>query len=355
MSRFLQSRYASLEAYVPGEQPQDKKYIKLNTNESPYPPSPGVLAAVNEAEAARLRLYPDPECKVLTRKLAAMLDVETENVFLTNGSDDSLNFAFMAFAGGNTPAVFPDITYGFYKVFAQLHHIPTRIVPLKPDFTLDPADYYNAGGMVVITNPNAPTGMLRTRDELEQVIRSNPDHVVVIDEAYIDFGGESCIPLTKKYDNLLVVQTFSKSRCLAGARLGFAVGNKELIADLTRLKYSTNPYCINRITLAAGEAAVDENDYYMGHCREIMATRTKTARALTELGFEVLPSAANFIFAKPPKLSGEALYKALKDRGILVRYFSAPRTKDYVRITIGTPAEMDALIAAVQTLCGTVS
>ncbi len=352
MSKYMQSRFASLAAYVPGEQPQDKKYIKLNTNESPYPPSPGVLAVVNGDEAAKLRLYPDPECKVLTRKLATLLDVEPENVFITNGSDDSLNFAFMAFAGPDTPAVFADITYGFYKVFAQLHNIPARVIPLKPDFTLDPAEYYRAGGMVVIANPNAPTGLPRTRDELEEVIRQNPDHVVVIDEAYVDFGGESCIPLTKKYDNLLVVQTFSKSRCLAGGRLGFAVGHKDLIADLTKLKYSTNPYCINRLTLAAGEAAVDENDYYMDHCREIMDTRQTTTDALRDMGFEVLPSAANFIFAKPPKMSGEALYLALKDRGILVRYFSAPRTCDYVRITIGTPAEMAALVQAVGEICG---
>lgn len=346
MSRYLQTKYQSLEAYVPGEQPQDKAYIKLNTNESPYPPSPGVLAVVNAEQASQLRLYSDPECTVLRKELATLFQVEPENVYAANGSDDILNFAFMAFSGGDTPAVFPEISYGFYKVFAELHNIPYRTVPLKADFSLDPTDYYQAGGLVVIANPNAPTGLARTRDEMEEIVRRNPDHVVVIDEAYVDFGGESCVPLTRKYDNVLVVQTFSKSRCMAGARLGFAIGNKALIEDLTKLKYSTNPYNLNRITLAAGEEAVRENDYYMNLCNEIIRTREHTTKALREMGFEVLDSSANFVFARHPQLDGEALYLGLKERGVLVRHFTSPKICAFNRITIGTPEQMNVLLEA---------
>lgn len=348
MSRFLQARYQPLEAYTPGEQPQDKTYIKLNTNESPYPPSPGVLAAVNAEQASLLRLYSDPECTELRKRLAALYDVQYENVFVTNGSDDALNFAFMAFAGTDVPAVFPDISYGFYKVFAQLNGIPYRTIPLREDFTLCPSDYYNAEGMVVIANPNAPTGLARARDEMEEIVRQNPDHVVLIDEAYVDFGAESCIPLTKKYDNLLVVQTFSKSRSMAGARLGFAIGSADLIADLTKLKYSTNPYSLNRITLAAGAAAVAENDYFMQHCADIIRTRTKTTARLREMGFEVPESCANFVFARHPKLSGEALYTELKARGVLVRHFTSPRISAFNRITIGTPEEMETMLKYIE-------
>ncbi len=351
MSRFISSRFDTLKEYIPGEQPQDKKYIKLNTNESPYPPSPAVIERLNSAEAEKLKLYSDPDCRGVRVRLAALYGVEAENVIVTNGSDEALNFAFMAYT--DRGAVFPDISYGFYKVFAQLYGIAARQIPLREDFSIDPAAYYHAGGaMVVIANPNAPTGLTLPLDAIEEIVRTNPDSVVVIDEAYIDFGGESAIPLTKKYDNLLVVQTFSKSRSMAGARLGYAIGNAALIADLNKLRCSTNPYNVNRLTLAAGEAAIDTQAYYDENCRKIIATREKTAAALREMGFVVTDSRANFLFAKTDKMSGGDLYRALRERGILVRHFATARIADYNRITVGAPEEMDALLAAVRDILG---
>ena len=343
MSRYLNPRYTALEVYTPGEQPRDMQYVKLNTNESPYPPAPGVAEAV-AAEVNRLQLYSDPECAELRDAIAALYGVRRENVYVSNGSDDILNFAFMAFAGGDVPARFPDISYGFYKVFAELNGVRYTRVPLKPDFSIDPADYLANDGFIAIANPNAPTGLTLTRDQIEGILRANPDHVVLIDEAYVDFGAESCLPLVAEYDNLLVVQTFSKSRSLAGGRLGFAIAQKGLIDDLNRIKYSTNPYNVNRMTLAAGTAAIAQNDYYMENCRRIMETRADATRRLTGMGFEVLPSSANFIFARTDRIEGGALYRALKARGVLVRHFDAPRISDYNRITIGTPAQMDVLI-----------
>lgn len=346
MSRFLNPKYEALEVYTPGEQPQDMQYIKLNTNESPYPPSPGVLKAVNAQETARLRLYSDPECKGLRTALAELHDLKMENIYLSNGSDDILNFAFMAF--GADGAVFPAISYGFYKVFAQLHGVAARPIPLREDFTINPADYYDSGALVVIANPNAPTGLCLSLEEIESILQRNPDHVVVIDEAYVDFGGESAVSLVGKYRNLLVVQTFSKSRSMAGARLGFAMADAELIADLDRIKYSTNPYNINRLTLVAGEAAVAENDYYMENCRKIMDTREYTTAALEAMGFTVLPSKTNFVFAGSSAIGGRTLYEELKKRGILVRHFSDPEIADFNRITIGTRTEMEVLIQTIR-------
>ena len=351
MSRYLSSRLTSLEEYVPGEQPQDKKYIKLNTNESPYPPSPAVIERLNAAEAANLKLYSDPDCRGVRTRLAALYGVEKENVLVTNGSDEALNFAFMAYT--DRGAIFPDISYGFYKVFAQLYGIKAKIVPLKEDFTIDPADYFDAGGaMVVIANPNAPTGLTLPLTAIEQIVQQNPDSVVLIDEAYVDFGGESAIPLTKRYDNLLVVQTFSKSRSLAGARLGYAIGNASLIADLNKIRCSTNPYNVNRLTLAAGEAAIDTQPYYTENCKKIIETRQQTAAALRDMGFTVTDSRANFLFAKSARIGGEALYRALRERGILVRHFTSSRIADYNRITVGAPEEMQALLTAVREILG---
>ena len=344
MSRFISHRFDALKEYVPGEQPQDKKYIKLNTNESPYPPAPAVIDRINAAEVENLKLYSDPECRVLRQMLAAQYGVTPENVFVSNGSDESLSFAFMAFCDKDCGAVFPDISYGFYKVYAQLYGIDYRTVSLKDDFTVDPADYYNAGGTVVIANPNAPTGLSLTADQVEEIVRQNPQNVVLIDEAYVDFGGESVVPLTKEYDNLLVVQTFSKSRSMAGARLGFAIGNEALIADLNKIKFSTNPYNVNRLTAAAGEATLSAQDYYNGNCRKIMETRAWTAEKLSALGFTLTDSHTNFLFARSDKMDGGDLYRALKARGILVRHFDAPRISPYLRITVGTPAEMEALV-----------
>lgn len=344
MSRFFSEKYSQLEAYVPGEQPRDMQYVKLNTNESPYPPSPLVLERVKE-ECGRLNLYSDPECTGLRAKAAALAGVEPENVLLTNGSDEVLNFAFMAFGDGAHPFVFPNITYGFYPVVCQLNNIPYEEIPLKEDFSICVEDYIGVGKHIIIANPNAPTGIALPVSEIERIVASNPDNIVLIDEAYVDFGGESCIPLTAKYGNLLVIQTFSKSRSLAGARLGFAVGGRELIADLNTLKYSTNPYNINRMSMVAGEAAVDDNGYYMANCRRIAETRAYTVERLTALGFTVLPSKANFVFAKSPDISGLELYQELKRRGVLIRHFTRPEISQYNRITIGTKEQMDRLLA----------
>ena len=346
MSKFLKNRYWTLEAYTPGEQPRDKKYIKLNTNESPFPPSDGVINAVNSQEVKDLRLYSDPTGIALKTALADLHGVTPNNIFLSNGSDDILNFSFMAFTENG--AMFPEISYGFYSVFAELHGIDYVTVPLKDDFSIDPEDYKGDGRMVVIANPNAPTGLCLTLMQVEGILKANPDSVVVIDEAYVDFGGESAYPLTKKYKNLLVVQTFSKSRSMAGARLGFVIADEELIADLERIKYSTNPYNINRLTMVAGVAAVKDNDYYMENCKKIIANREYTTKELEALGFYVIPSKANFIFAKSDKIGGEELYLKLKDSGILVRHFTKEKIKDFNRITIGSKSEMEAFVKAVK-------
>lgn len=350
MSRFLNEKYKKLEAYTPGEQPRDMKYIKLNTNESPYPPSQGVLDVINSQQAADLRLYSDPECKHLKNAIAELYGVDYDNIYLSNGSDDILNFSFMAFAGNGVKAAFPEISYGFYKVYAELYGLDYIKIPLKEDFSVCAKDYIGLNCFIVIANPNAPTGKTITKDEIIQILESNPDNVVLIDEAYVDFGGESVYPLIKEYKNLLVVQTFSKSRSMAGARLGFAFGDKELISDLNKIKYSTNPYNINRLTLAAGEAAIKENDYYMQNCKKIIENREFTANKLKELGFDVIDSKANFIFAKSNAVSGETLYLSLKAKGILVRHFRDEKIKDYVRITIGAKEDMETFISTVKTI-----
>lgn len=347
MSRFFSEKYSVLEAYVPGEQPKDMKYIKLNTNESPFPPSPAVEEAVRE-EAGRLNLYSDPEVTELTRAAAKLFGVGYDEILMTNGSDEILNFAFMAFCDGKRGIAFPDVTYGFYPVFAALNAIPCREIRLKDDFSVDPDDYIGIPENVVIANPNAPTGMTLSLSDIERIVASDPSRVVIIDEAYVDFGGESAIPLTKKYDNLLVTGTFSKSRSLAGGRLGFGIGSRELIADLKIIKYSTNPYNVNRMTAAAGLAAIRDNAYYMKNAKTVMENRTYTEGALRELGFRVLPSAANFVFAESPDISGEELYLKLKAHGILVRHFTKKRIESFNRITVGTLEQMRALVLAAE-------
>ena len=347
MSRFFSNRFQNLVPYTPGEQPRDMQYIKLNTNESPFPPSPMVEAAV-EAESRKLQLYSDPDCKKLIEALSKTYGVQPSQIIAVNGSDEVLNFAFMAFADEEHPLAFPDITYGFYPVFAELNRIPYKEIPLTEDFSIRADDYIGIPNTVVIANPNAPTGKYLPLSEIERIVASDPDRVVIVDEAYIDFGGESAISLVDKYDNLLVTQTFSKSRSMAGARLGFGIGNEKLIADLHTIRYSTNPYNVNRMTEAAGAAALAENNYYMNNCKTIMENRAYTADALQKLGFEVLDSMANFVFAKSPRIDGEELYLKLKQRGILVRHFTKPRIKDYNRITIGTAEQMQTLIRAVQ-------
>lgn len=350
MSEFLNRRLQKMTAYTPGEQPQDKKYIKLNTNESPYPPSLGVIRAVTGGEVEDLRLYCDPECKRLKQALADLTQMETENIFLSNGSDDILNFAFMAY--GHNGAVYADITYGFYSVFAELYGVESEVIALNDDFTLNVDAFCNKNKFLVIANPNAPTGMEISLDAIEKIVRTNPNAVVLIDEAYVDFGGTSCAELTRKYKNLLCVGTFSKSRSLAGARLGYAIANKELINDLETIKYATNPYNINRLTQLIGYHAVKENDYYMANCKRIMENRDYTAKALTQLGFSVLPSKANFIFAQSDAIDGRTLYEKLKEKGVLIRHFEKDRIRNYNRITIGSREEMEAFISKVKEILG---
>lgn len=349
MSRFLSAKYATLTPYVPGEQPRDMKYVKLNTNESPFPPSTRVVAAA-EREANRLNLYSDPECTELKIAAAKLYGVEPKNVLPVNGSDEILYFAFLAYGDDQNPFAFADISYGFYPVYARFSGVPSREIPLKNDFSLDYRDYLGICEHVLIANPNAPTGTCLPIWQIEEIVRSNPDRVVIIDEAYIDFGGESCVPLIQKYDNLLVIQTFSKSRSLAGARLGFGIGSEGLMRDLNTVKYSINPYNVNRMTQAAGVAAIEDNSYYLANADTIMATRAEATEQLQSLGFSVLPSSANFVFAKSGSLSGETLYKELKARGVLVRHFTKERIKDFCRITIGTREQMQVLITNIQAI-----
>jgi len=344
MSRFISERFEKLNAYTPGEQPRDFSYIKLNTNESPYPPAPKVVEAIGQKELQELRLYSDPECRFLREALAAHYGVTPANVTVGNGSDELLSFAFMAFCDKRIGVSYPEISYGFYSVFADLYGLTTTELPLRDDFTVNPEDYFNLGTTIVLANPNAPTGCCLPVADIEHIVAANPNNVVIIDEAYIDFGGESCIPLTKSYDNLLVVQTYSKSRSLAGARLGYAVGSVELIADLEKLRYSTNPYNVNRLTLLVGTAALSQQEYYDNNNHQIILNREYTVKGLRNLGFVLTDSKANFIFAKHPKLSGQTLYQRLREQGILVRHFGKPLISDYVRITIGTEEQMKTLI-----------
>ncbi len=349
MSRFLTEKQKNLIPYTPGEQPKILNLIKLNTNESPYPPAAETVAAAEE-EAKRLHLYPDPTCSALCEAFAKRWGVDADEVIAVNGSDEILNFAFMAFCDETHPAVFPDITYGFYPVFADLNHVPYEEIPLEKDLSVDPGKYMGIGKNIFLANPNAPTGIALSVDVIEQIVASNPNNLVVIDEAYVDFGGESCIPLIKKYDNLLVTQTFSKSRSMAGARLGFGIGCKELIQDLNTIRYSTNPYNINRMTMASGIATLKNDDITAKNCENIIKTREKTVAELNRIGFETTDSKANFIFAKHSGIDGKELYLKLKDRGILVRHFDKERICQYNRITVGTPEQMKILTVTIKTI-----
>lgn len=357
MSKFMSNKFSSLTPYTPGEQPRERKYIKLNTNESPFPPSEAVFEAVAN-ETKKLMLYSDPTSKELTEAVAQRYGLGYENVLMTNGSDEILNFAFMAFSDTENPIVFPETTYGFYPVFAQLNNIPYETIPLESDFTIDYKKYCGINKNTVIANPNAPTGILMPLCEIEEIVKSNPDNVVIIDEAYIDFcdfdgdvlgvNPSSAVNLLSKYDNLIVTQTFSKSRSLAGARLGFGMASPELIRDMNTIKYSTNPYNVNRMTAAAGTAAIRNDEYYMKNCKKIIETREYTKSALETEGFRVLPSSANFLFIKADFISGEELYTELRNEGILVRHFDSPALKSYNRVTVGSREEMDAFLCAVR-------
>lgn len=351
MSRFFSSKYDAMTPYTPGEQPQDKVYTKLNTNESPFPPVEEVMDDVR-AKTRSLHLYCDPNCVELRKTIAGIYNISPDEVVFTNGSDDALNFCFMAFCDEKHPAVFADITYGFYPVFANLNFVPYTEIPLEDDLTIDIAKYFHANGTIFIANPNAPTGIALTTDQIEQILQNNPDNIVVVDEAYVDFGADSMIPFINKYNNLIVIQTFSKFRSFAGGRLGYAVACKELINDLNTIRYSTNPYNINSLTMAAGIATLEHNDACIAHSKVIQENRAYTVAKLKELGFEMTESKANFIFARSDRIGGEELYLKLKDKGVLIRHLSVERIRDYNRITIGSREQMDTLIEKIKEILG---
>ena len=351
MSRFFSPTLSSLEPYTPGEQPQDRSYVKLNTNESPYPPAPAVLEAIQK-ETGRLQLYPDPACAALRQKAAAYYGLEPDQIMAGNGSDENLFFALRAFCDENHPLAHADITYGCYAVWCGLLHIPEDIIPLEADFSLDPIQYHGRKETIVIANPNAPTGLALPPEAIGAIADANPDNVVIVDEAYVDFGAQSCVPLIASHDNLLVVQTFSKSRQMAGARLGLTMGNRELIADMERVRSSLNPYNINRMTLAAGIAALESTGYFNETRHQIMETRAWTAGELARRGFELTHSQTNFLFARTDRMEGGTLYQALRDKGVLVRHFSAPRISDWLRITVGTMEQMETLLNKLDEILG---
>lgn len=347
MSQFLDPKYASFEEYTPGEQPKNFVYTKLNTNESPYPPGPAVIKAVSDPDLiSRLRLYSDPTMSRLKKALADRYDVSPENVFVSNGSDEILNFAFMAF--GQDGVLFPEISYGFYEVFGDVNQREYQKVPLMDNFDVRVSDYFASGKMVVLANPNAPTGKAVSREDVARICERNKDHVVLIDEAYVDFGAESCVSLISRYENLLVVHTYSKSRSLAGARLGFSFASETLTKDLEKIKFSTNPYNVNSLTAEAGIAALSEDSYYQENAEKIKKTRAWTEKELRSLGFEVVPSLSNFLFVRSDLISGEELYRTLKSKRVLVRHFDSPKISDYNRITIGTPEQMELLMQKIR-------
>ena len=350
MSRYWSDLVNTLTPYVPGEQPQREKWVKLNTNESPYEPSSRVLAAIAAVSGNSLRLYPDPESLELKQAFAERNGLRPDQVFIGNGSDEVLAHTFQALLKHDKPLYFPDISYSFYPVWCELYGITHRDVPVSGDFTIDPATYPSDNGGIIIPNPNAPTGLLMGLDAIRSLLRNNGESVVVIDEAYIDFGGESAVQLIGEFDNLLVVQTLSKSRALAGLRVGVAMGSVELIEGLERVKNSFNSYPLDTLAQHAALASLQDEAYFRASCQRVIASRDRLTLEMTGMGFEVLPSAANFIFATHPQHTASALFAALREQGIIVRYFDKPRINEYLRISIGTDDQCDALLAALQGL-----
>lgn len=344
MSRYWNDHVKTLKPYVPGEQPKDKKYIKLNTNENPYGPSKKVLESVKKATCDDLKLYPDPTCSDLSAEIAEYYGLNKDEVFLGNGSDEILAFVFMTFFQKGRKVLFPEISYTFYNVYAEMFNLDYELIKLDENFDIPLAQFNQKNGGIIFPNPNAPTGKYIDTKSIIEVIENNTDTVVVVDEAYIDFGGKSMVEYINKYPNLLVIQTFSKSRSLAGLRVGFAMGNAQLIEGLNRVKNSFNSYTIDRLALAGAMEAIRDDDYFNETRNKIMKTREETVRKLEELDFKVLKSQANFIFIKHNHAKGQYLYEELKNNGILVRHFNRDRIEDYLRVTIGTDQEMDVLI-----------
>ena len=350
MDKPFLKRLRRIDPYVPGEQPQSDDIIKLNANENPYPPAPGVQQALRDFDASRLALYPDANGKALKTALANRFGVKPSQVFLGNGSDDVLALAFQSFFCSDEPVLYPDITYSFYPVWCDLFCIPYETVPLDENFCVNIRDYDRPNGGIVLPNPNAPTGRGVSLAFLEDLLQHNADCVVIIDEAYVDFGAQSAVPLIEKYENLLVVQTMSKSRSLAGLRIGYALGSETLIATLEAVKNSYNSYTMDAVALAAGEAAVADEAYFQETCCKVVATRERTADALRGLGFVVPPSLTNFLFVTHPDKNASDIFAALRERGIFIRYFKLPRIDNYLRITVGTDEQMDRLIDALRDL-----
>lgn len=351
MSRFIDERLSNLEAYVPGEQPKPGEFIKLNTNEFPYPPANSVKKAAADA-TMNMNLYSDLTCKELTDSFSKVFGYGNKNVVFTNGSDEALYLSFLTFCGKNLGVAYPDITYGFYSVYAELCGIESTVIPLDNDLSVVPNDYFGLNKTIVIANPNAPTGKMLSIDEIEEIVKSNPDNVVVIDEAYADFSGQTCVKLIEKYDNLVVIGTFSKSRGMAGARLGYLIACEELVNDIQRVKFSINPYNVNSLTQAVGKAVLDNNDYYADRVKEICETRDSFSNSLIALGFEVIPSNTNFVFAKHISINGKEIASKLRERGILIRRFDKARISEYLRISVGTPEQMKAVISALKDIIG---
>lgn len=350
MSKYWNETVNNIEPYVPGEQPKDKKYIKLNTNENPYPPSKKAIEAMENAINDDLKLYPDPTCSELISEIAVKYGVDKDEVFVGNGSDEVLAFSFMTFFSREKKILFPDISYTFYKVYSELFKLNYELVQLDDDFNIPLDEFKKPNGGIIIPNPNAPTGKYIDTENLRNLIEVNKESVVIIDEAYVDFGGESMVKFVKDYQNLLVVQTLSKSRSLAGMRVGFALGHRDLIEGLNRIKNSMNSYTIDRVALAGAKAAINDNEHFNKITKKIINTRENSTNQLRELGFKVLESKANFIFVTHEKANGKFLYESLKDNGILVRYFNKDRIDNYLRITIGTDNEMNVLIDKIKTI-----
>ena len=351
--RFWSPEVRDLEPYVPGEQPKIQNLLKLNTNENPYPPSPKVVDAVQAVlahQADALRLYPDPDATVLKQAIAKQQNVDVSQVFVGNGSDEVLAHIFKAFFIQQEPILYPDITYSFYPVYSQFFGVQTKQIPLNEKFEIDISDYEQENGGIIITNPNAPTSIALGLDKIEQLLKANPNRVIVIDEAYVDFGAESAVDLVSRYENLVVCQTTSKSRSLAGLRVGFAIGQAHLIAALEAVKNSFNSYPIDRFAIAAAVASFEDQDYFQEQCEKVIASREKLVANLTELGFNVLPSKANFIFATHSLHDAAQLAEKLREQGIIVRYFNKPRINQFLRITIGTDEQNQRLVDTLKML-----
>lgn len=350
MSKLWNDKIKEIEPYTPGEQPKDKKYIKLNTNENPYPPSSKVIEKIKSMNLEDLKLYPDPDVMELGKVIAEYFSnkindkVTHKQVFIGNGSDEVLAFIFMTFFNAGDKVYYPDITYSFYPVYADLFNVKEVKIPLNDSFEIEIQKYFGLDGHIIIANPNAPTSIALKLDEIEEIIKNNPNQLVIVDEAYVDFGAESAVKLINKYDNVLVVQTFSKSRSMAGIRLGYALGSENIIEGLNRLKFSFNSYTIDRISIEAGIESFKDNEYFEKTNIKIIQTREKTVEKLKKLGFKVLNSSANFIFISHNKVFAGDLYKQLKENGVLVRYFAKDRIDNYLRVTIGTDEEMEIFI-----------